>query len=86
MLTEETVIDKLEVLEDGSIQIREATYILRDGVRIGLLGYHRSAHRPGEDVSQKQQRVRDVAAVVWTEDVIQKEDEVKAEVESARRA
>lgn len=39
-LTEQTVIDKLEVLRDGSVQVREAIEILRDGQVIS-----RSFHR-----------------------------------------
>lgn len=30
-LTEQTIIDRLEVLADGSVQVREAKQILRDG-------------------------------------------------------
>jgi hypothetical protein len=30
-LTEQTIIDRLEVLADGNVQIREAQQILRDG-------------------------------------------------------
>ena len=30
-LTEQTIIDRLEVLADGSVQVREAQQILRDG-------------------------------------------------------
>lgn len=31
MLTEQTMVDKLEVLSDGSVQVREVHQILRDG-------------------------------------------------------
>lgn len=40
MLTEQTVIDKLEVLADGTVQVREANQILRDGVLVAQT-YHR---------------------------------------------
>lgn len=40
MLTEQTVVDKLEVLADGSVQVREANQILRDGQVISQ-SYHR---------------------------------------------
>ena len=39
-LTESTSIDRLEVLEDGNVQVRTATRILRDGVKISEV-YHR---------------------------------------------
>lgn len=40
MLTEQTVVDKLEVLADGTVQVREANQILRDGEVISQ-SYHR---------------------------------------------
>jgi len=40
MLTEKTVVDKLEVLHDGTVQVREANQVLRDGVVIAQT-YHR---------------------------------------------
>ena len=40
MLTEKTVVDKLEVLSDGTVQVREANQVLRDGVVIAQ-SYHR---------------------------------------------
>ncbi len=75
MLTKETVVDKVEILEDGAIQIREATYLVEDGVRGPLLGYHRSAKRPGEDVTAAHDKVKAVAAVVWTPEVLQAEED-----------
>ena len=39
-LTEETIIDRLEVLTDGSVQVREATRIKRDN-RVVSETYHR---------------------------------------------
>ena len=64
-LTKDTIIDKIEVLEDSSIQVRRATYILEDGVRISGPIYHRSAHTPGSDISNETPRVKAIAAVVW---------------------
>ena len=40
MLTEQTTIDKLEVLADGTVQVREANQVLRDGQVIAQT-YHR---------------------------------------------
>lgn len=83
MLTKETVIDKTEVLEDGTIQVREATYIVEDGVRILGPRYHRYVLRPGEDTSAATRRVQAVAAVVWTPDVVAAE---QARKDAAQRA
>lgn len=54
MLTEQTVVDKLEVLADGTVQVREANEILRDGVVISKQ-YHRYVIHIGDanpDVSR----------------------------------
>lgn len=40
MLTEQTTTDKLEVLADGTVQVREANQVLRDGQVIAQT-YHR---------------------------------------------
>jgi len=40
MLTEQTTIDKLEVLADGTVQVREANQVLKDGTVIAQT-YHR---------------------------------------------
>lgn len=53
MLTEKTVVDKLEVLNDGTVQVREANQVLRDGVVIAQ-SYHRyvvSITDPAPDLS-----------------------------------
>jgi len=68
-LTKETVVDKMEVLENGTIQVRQAVRILEDGEVISQR-FHRYVVSPGEDVSGKAQKVQDMAATVWTEDVI----------------
>ncbi len=71
MLTKETVLDKVEILEDGSMQVRRATYIVEDGVRIAGPNYHRVAYTPGDDVALEHPKVRALVAVAWTPDVVQ---------------
>jgi hypothetical protein len=43
MLMKETVIDRVEILEDGRLQVRQATYIVEDGVRIFGPNFHRTS-------------------------------------------
>jgi len=69
-LTKETVLDKVEFLEDGSVQVRRATYVLEDGVRIAGPMYQRSAYTPGDDIALEHPTVRALAPVVWTPEVI----------------
>ena len=68
-LTETKVIDKIEVLENGTIQVREATNILKDGEQIAQT-YQRWCFAPGSDVSEMPPNVQAIAQVVWTPEVI----------------
>lgn len=71
MLTKEVVVDKIEVLEKGHLQIRRATYILEDGIRISGPSYERIAYVPGSDISKEDKKVQDISAIAWTADVVQ---------------
>lgn len=68
MYTEESVIDKIEVLEDGQIQIRRADRVLKDGVKIAET-YYRHVIAPGDDLSKEDEKVKAVAEAVWTKEV-----------------
>lgn len=60
---------KLEILENGSIQVRRADVISEDGVDIAT-SYHRHAVYPGDDVSNETEQVQAIAAIVHTEECI----------------
>ena len=60
---------KIEVNEDLSIGVRRADIVLKDDVEVAR-SYHRSCFQPGSDVSGQVQEVQDVAAAVWTSDVV----------------
>jgi len=68
-LTEQKVIDKIEVVENGTLQVREATRILKDGDQIAQT-YHRWSFAPGSDVSEMPANVQAIAAAAWTPAVI----------------
>jgi hypothetical protein len=68
MLEKITVIDKIEVLEDGQIQVRQATRIMEDGQEIGKT-YHRWVLAPDADVTKQDDRVKAIANTVWTKEV-----------------
>lgn len=68
-LSEQVVIDKIEVVENGTLQVRQATRIIKDGEQIAQ-SYHRWAFAPGSDVSGMPSNVQAVAATVWTPEVI----------------
>ncbi len=69
-LIKETVIDKIEILENGLIQTREETRILEDGVIISRKYTNRRIIEPGQDVTKEDQRVKDIAGVVHKPGVI----------------
>lgn len=68
-LTKEVVTDRIEVLEDGTLQVRESTRIMEDGVVIAET-YHRTTCAPGDDTSELPERVRNVAVAVHTADAV----------------
>jgi len=49
-LTEDTVIDSIDVLLDGQIQVRRADRIFRNGVEVSHI-FHRHVVAPGDDLS-----------------------------------
>ena len=69
MLSKETVIDKIEIIENGSLQIRQAIRIIEDGNIISQ-SFHRYVLHPGQDVADQPANVQAIANVVWTQEVI----------------
>ena len=68
-LEERSIVDKIEVLFDGVIQVRRRDQILKDGVEVAA-SYHRHALRPGEDTANEDPRVAAIAAATWTDEVV----------------
>jgi len=64
------VIDQIEVLESGHIQIRQATKIMEDGKEISKT-YHRHVLAPGDSLEGQDEKVRRIAKAVWTPEVIE---------------
>ena len=68
-LTKEQAVDKIEVLENGSIQVRQVTRIMEDGKELSK-SYHRWAFDPGSDVSEQPANVQANANIAWTPEVV----------------
>jgi hypothetical protein len=68
-LTKEQKIDKIEVVENGTLQVRQVTRIMEDGKELSS-SYHRWAFEPGSDVSEQPANVQAIAAAAWTPAVI----------------
>ena len=73
-LTKETVVDKIEVLEMGQVQVRTATRVKEDGAVLSS-SFHRHAVNPSTksgdtwadtDISGEDARVQAVANATWT--------------------
>ncbi len=83
MLEEVTIpYDQITINADGTINVREATVILRDGVRDPDLPprYRRYVLAPGDVTDGKHERIAAVAATVWTPDVVEAHAEAQLAV------
>ena len=76
-LTKETVVDKIEVLEMGQVQVRTATRVKEDGAVLSQ-SFHRHVVEPSiktggswgdTDISGEDARVQAVANATWTDSV-----------------
>ena len=68
-LTEVKVIDKIEVVENGSVQVREVTRIMKDGNEVAHT-YHRWVLAPEADLTGQPANVVAICNVAWTPEVI----------------
>ena len=73
-LSKVTVVDKIEVLELGQVQVRTATRVLEDGVELSS-SFHRHVVEPSTkasgswadtDISGEDARVQAIANATWT--------------------
>ena len=64
------IVDRIEVLENGCVQVRTKTAILEDGKQISGV-FHRHVVTPGADYSAEDARVQAICAATHTADVIE---------------
>jgi len=62
-------VDLIEVIENGSIQVRTKTAVKEDGVEISSK-FHRHVVVPGADVSAEDAKVQAIAASIHTPEVV----------------
>jgi hypothetical protein len=65
-----TIVDRIESLENGSVQVRTKTAIKEDGVEISSK-FTRHVVAPGDDYSTEDVRVQAICAAMHTADVIE---------------
>jgi hypothetical protein len=68
-LTEKQEIDRIEIVEMGVVQVRQATIIERDGEFVSRT-FHRWVLTPDMDISGQEQKVKDICNAAWTPEVI----------------
>jgi hypothetical protein len=69
MLEKQIVVDLIEAVENGSVQVRTCTRIIDDGKQISS-AFHRHVVAPGDDYSAEDSKVQAICAAVHTPEVI----------------
>ena len=69
MLEKVQIVDRIEVTENGCVQVRTKTAIMEDGRQISGT-FHRHVVAPGDDYSNEDTRVQGVCAALHTAEMI----------------
>ena len=69
MLEKVVYVDLIEVIENGSIQVRTKTAIKENGIEISSK-FQRHVVVPGDDVSSEDAKVQAICAAIHTDEVI----------------
>ena len=68
-LDKQVLIDRIEVVENGTVQVRQATIITDNGNQISRT-FHRWCIAPSQDYSDQEDKVKDICRVTHTPEVI----------------
>jgi len=79
MLEKVISVDLIEVVENGTIQVRTKTAIKEDGVEISSK-FHRHVVVPGADVTGEDAKVQAIAASIHTAEVVAAYKAAQAEI------
>jgi archaellum component FlaF (FlaF/FlaG flagellin family) len=63
------IVDRIEVVENGSVQVRTKTAIMEDGKQISSK-FHRHIVVPGADYSKESAKVQALCASIHNDDVV----------------
>jgi hypothetical protein len=69
MLEKIEVVDRIEVVENGCVQVRTKTAIMENGKQISGT-FHRHVVAPGDDYAAEDARVKAICAATHTADVV----------------
>lgn len=64
-----TIVDLIEILENGSVQVRTKTAIMEDGKQISG-SFHRHVVAPGDDYAAEDARVKAICKATHTAAVV----------------
>lgn len=81
-ITENISIDRIEVVGDWNIQVRQATSIEKDGAQIAQT-FHRWLLTPDMDISSQPSNVQAIANATWTPEVVAAYEAFKAQQQAA---
>ena len=68
-ITKEQIVDRIEVLENGCVQVRTKTAIMEDGQQISA-SFHRHVVAPGDDYAAEDARVKAICKATHTAAVV----------------
>lgn len=68
-LTKKILVDYIEIVENGNVQVRTKTAIMEDGQEISGT-FHRHVVAPGDDYSAEDAKVQAICAAVHTPEII----------------
>jgi archaellum component FlaF (FlaF/FlaG flagellin family) len=85
MLEKIEIIDRIEVVENGSVQVRTKTAIMEDGKQISGT-YSRHVVVPGANYSGEDARVQAICAAMHTSDVIAVYEATQAALAQAQKS
>lgn len=68
-IEKQVAVDKIEVLQNGCVQVRVKTSVVEDGTVLGE-SFHRHVVAPGQDYSSEDERVQAICAATHTAEVI----------------
>ena len=68
-LEKQITVDLIEVIENGSVQVRTKTAIIEDGKQLSST-FHRHVVAPGDDYSAEDAKVQAICVAVHTAEVV----------------
>jgi hypothetical protein len=69
MLEKVNIVDRIEIIENGCVEVRTKTAIMEDGQQISA-SFHPRVIAPGDDYSGECDRVKAICAATHTAEVV----------------